>query len=79
MLFMRKTAEMPRAANALPGRAGPIPTAAYHFVNGHPLKGPYPEGTAQAMFALGCFVGAERIFGKLVTRFMSTASGYAGG
>ncbi len=79
MLFMRKTAGMPRAADALPGRAEPIPTATYHFVNGHPLKGPYPEGTAQAMFALGCFWGAERMFWELGDAVYVTASGYAGG
>ena len=79
MLFMRKTAAMPSAADALPGRAEPIPTAKYHFVNGHPLQGPYPEGLAQAVFALGCFWGAERMFWELGDAVYVTADGYAGG
>lgn len=79
MLFMRKSVEMPSAAHALPGRDEPIPTAKYHFVNGHPLKGPYPEGTAQVVFALGCFWGAERLFWELGDAVYVTAVGYAGG
>jgi peptide-methionine (S)-S-oxide reductase len=79
MLFMRKSAEMPSAAAALPGRAEPIPTARYHIVNGHPLQGPYPEGFEQAVFALGCFWGAERMFWELGDAVYVTAVGYAGG
>ncbi|MBN8960307.1 MAG: peptide-methionine (S)-S-oxide reductase MsrA [Rhizobiales bacterium] len=79
MLFMRKSAEMPRAADALPGRDEPIPTAKYHFVNGNPLKPPYPEGLEQAVFALGCFWGAERMFWELGDAVHVTAVGYAGG
>jgi peptide-methionine (S)-S-oxide reductase len=79
MLFMRKTAEMPSAADALPGRAEPIPTAKYHFVNGHSLQGPYPEGLERAVFALGCFWGAERVFWELGDAVYVTAVGYAGG
>ncbi|MCO5131987.1 MAG: peptide-methionine (S)-S-oxide reductase MsrA [Xanthobacteraceae bacterium] len=79
MFFMRKTVEMPRAADALPGRATPIPTAKYHFVNGHLLQGPYPEGMQQAVFALGCFWGAERLFWELGDAVHVTAAGYAGG
>jgi peptide-methionine (S)-S-oxide reductase len=79
MLFMRKTAEMPSAAAALPGRAEPISTARYHFINGHPLQGPYPEGFEQAVFALGCFWGAERLFWELGDAVYVTAVGYAGG
>jgi peptide-methionine (S)-S-oxide reductase len=48
MLFMRKTTALPSAAEALPGRAQAIPTATTHFVNGHKLKPPYPEGLEQA-------------------------------
>jgi hypothetical protein len=52
MLFMRKTTTLPDAAEALPGRADPIPTATRHFVNGHPLQPPYPAGLEQAVFGL---------------------------
>jgi peptide-methionine (S)-S-oxide reductase len=79
MLFMRKNVEMPSPADALPGRTEPIPTAKYHFVNGHLLKGPYPEELEQAVFALGCFWGAERIFWELGDAVYVTAAGYAGG
>jgi peptide-methionine (S)-S-oxide reductase len=79
MLFMRKTTTLPNAAEALPGRADPIPTAARHFVNGHPLQPPYPAGLAQAVFGLGCFWGAERKFWKLGDGVYVTAVGYAGG
>ena len=57
----------------------PIPTARTHFVNGHPLKGPYPDGLAMAMFGLGCFWGAERKFWELGDGVYVTAVGYAGG
>ncbi len=79
MLFMRKSLEMPTAATALSGRATEIPTAARHFVNGRPLKGPYPAGTQQAVFGLGCFWGAERKFWELGEGIHVTAVGYAGG
>ncbi|MDE1935830.1 peptide-methionine (S)-S-oxide reductase MsrA [Bradyrhizobium sp.] len=79
MLFMRKSATMPSAAEALPGRSEPIPTAARHFVNGKPLLPPYPAGFAQAVFGLGCFWGAERKFWELGDGVFVTAAGYAGG
>jgi len=79
MLFMRKSLEMPNAANALPGRATSIPTATHHFVNGHKLHAPYPEGMEQAVFGLGCFWGAERKFWELGDAVYVTAVGYAGG
>ena len=67
------------AAEALPGRGQPIPTAAEHFVNHRPLKGPYPAGIEKALFGLGCFWGAERKFWELGDGVYVTAVGYAGG
>ncbi|SDZ75884.1 peptide-methionine (S)-S-oxide reductase MsrA [Rubrimonas cliftonensis] len=78
MFFMRKPATIPSAADALPGRAEPIPTAETHFVLGRPLNGPYPEGMAEAMVGMGCFWGVERMFWKLPGVWV-TAVGYAGG
>lgn len=79
MLFSRKPLDMPTAATALPGRSHAIPTASHHFVNGHPLQGPYPEGLQQAVFGMGCFWGAERKFWELGEGVYVTAVGYAGG
>ena len=79
MLFMRKTTALPSAAEALPGRANPIPTATRHFVNGRQLQPPYPAGLEQAVFGLGCFWGAERKFWELGDAIYTTAVGYAGG
>ena len=79
MLFMRKTTALPSAAEALAGRAQPIATAKSHFVNGHQLQPPYPQGLEQAVFGLGCFWGAERKFWELGDGVYVTAVGYAGG
>jgi len=79
MLFMRKPVAMVTAADALPGRTTPIPTASIHYVNGSKLLPPYPEGLEQAVFALGCFWGAERKFWELGDGIYTTAVGYAGG
>ncbi len=79
-MFMRKkTLEMPSAADALPGRAAAIATATHHFVNGRPLKPPFPEGLETAIFGLGCFWGAERKFWELGDGVYVTAVGYLGG
>ncbi|HEY8566162.1 MAG TPA: peptide-methionine (S)-S-oxide reductase MsrA [Beijerinckiaceae bacterium] len=79
MFLFRKKLELPTAAEALPGRSAPIPTAERHFVNGRALKGPFPEGTEQAVFGLGCFWGAERKFWELGDGVWITAAGYAAG
>ena len=65
-------------ARALPGRDEPMRVPEQHFVNFHPLRGPYPDGLETAIFALGCFWGAERIFWQIPGVY-STAVGYAGG
>lgn len=78
MLSFKKSVEMPTADTALPGRAQAIPTATTHFVNGHPLKGPYPDGLETAVFAMGCFWGVERIFWQVPGVYV-TAAGYAAG
>ncbi len=69
----------PSAKDALPGRGHEIRTAAEHFVNHRPLKGPYPAGTEKALFGLGCFWGAEKSFWELGDGVFVTAVGYAGG
>ena len=69
---------VPSAEDALPGRSQEIAVPAKHFVNGHPLKGPFPAGLEQAVFGLGCFWGAERKFWQAPGVY-TTAVGYAGG
>ena len=69
---------LPRAEEALPGRAATMPVPPAHFVNGHPLKGPFPAQYQQAVFGMGCFWGAERRFWQTPGVY-STAVGYAGG
>ena len=77
--MFRKRPMMPNAADALPGRPDPLPTAETHFVNGHPLKGPYPDGSERIVLGLGCFWGTERKFWQLPEGVFVTAVGYAGG
>jgi peptide-methionine (S)-S-oxide reductase len=78
MFGFKKKLEMPTTEEALPGRSTPIPTAEHHFILGRPLRGPYPQGFAQALFGMGCFWGAERKFWQLDGVY-STAVGYAAG
>ena len=73
-----KKAVMPRPEQALQGRAGKMPVTNRHFVNGHPLRAPFPEHLALAMFGMGCFWGAEKRFWQLPGVY-STAVGYAAG
>ena len=77
-MFSFKKLSMPSAGEALPGRATPIPTAERHFINGRPLKGPYPAGHETIIVGLGCFWGAERKFWELPGVWV-TAVGYAAG
>ena len=79
MFSFRKKIEMPARRRRASGAADADPTARQHFVNGHTLQGPYPEGMAKAMFGLGCFWGAERKFWELGDGIYTTAVGYAGG
>ncbi|MGA3301856.1 MAG: peptide-methionine (S)-S-oxide reductase MsrA [Methylovirgula sp.] len=78
-MFARKRLTLPNAQEALPGRPTPLPTAERHFVNGHPLKPPFPKGIETVLFGLGCFWGAERKFWQLGDGVWVTAVGYAGG
>ena len=76
--ILNKKIAMPRPGEALPGRDRQIPTASKHHVSKRPLKGPYPDGMETAMFGLGCFWGAERLFWQTEGVWV-TAVGYAGG
>jgi peptide-methionine (S)-S-oxide reductase len=69
---------MPKPEEALPGRSEAMRVPERHFVNGHPLQPPFPDGLETAMFGLGCFWGAERMFWQ-VDGVYTTAVGYAGG
>jgi peptide-methionine (S)-S-oxide reductase len=73
-----KKQQLPASHEALPGRAEKMPVPEKHFVNGHLLEAPYPDGMALAMFGLGCFWGAEKCFWQLPGVYV-TAVGYAGG
>ncbi|KFI22252.1 peptide-methionine (S)-S-oxide reductase MsrA [Nitrosococcus oceani] len=78
MFKIHPTIEIPAAEEALPGRAEKMPVPQQHYVNGHPLMPPFPEGMEQALFGMGCFWGAERKFWQTEGVY-SSAVGYAGG
>src|SRR5215204_6359426 len=78
MFFSTKKLRMPSPDEALRGRATSIPVGDAHFVNGHRIKAPFPDGMKTAMFGMGCFWGAERKFWQTPGVY-STAVGYAAG
>ena len=77
-MFFRKSAEMPSPEDALPGRSATMPVDERHLVLGTPMTPPFPEGTEEAVFGMGCFWGVERIFWQIPGVY-TTAAGYAGG
>ncbi len=78
MFGRSKKLTLPSREEALPGRTEAVPVPAQHYVNGNPLKPPFPAQLEQAVFALGCFWGAERKFWQ-TEGVCTTAVGYAGG
>jgi peptide-methionine (S)-S-oxide reductase len=78
VFFSKHKSEMVTAAAALPGRVETMPVPSNHFVNGHPLMGPWPDGMETIVVGMGCFWGAERKFWQIEGVY-STAVGYAGG
>jgi peptide-methionine (S)-S-oxide reductase len=74
----RRKTEMPAPGDALAGRDQPLVVPDRHEVLGTPLAPPWPEDARQAVFAMGCFWGAEKLFWKL-DGVHTTAVGYAGG
>jgi peptide-methionine (S)-S-oxide reductase len=79
MFFVsRSKLEMPSPEGALPGRTTPMPISEPHFVNGIPIVPPFPDDTELALFGMGCFWGAERVFWQEPGVYV-TAVGYAAG
>ncbi len=74
----RKKTEMPAPDNALPGRDEPVTVSGMHFVNGSSYLPPFPDQAEVAVFGMGCFWGAERIFWQ-IPGVITTAVGYSGG
>jgi peptide-methionine (S)-S-oxide reductase len=78
-LFARTKVEMPAPGDALPGREQAMPVTGPHAVLGTPIAPPFPEGMELALFGMGCFWGAERMFWQLGDGIYTTAAGYSGG
>ena len=78
MALLRRKSTMPSETSALPGRSTPLKVPETHFVNGHRIVEPFPAGLREAVFGMGCFWGAERLFWQLPGVY-ATAVGYAGG
>ena len=78
MILGRHKTELPAPDQALPGGPEQMPVPGEHFVNFHPLQGPFPEGLETAVFGMGCFWGAERKFWEAKGVY-TTAVGYEGG
>jgi peptide-methionine (S)-S-oxide reductase len=76
--FMKKMKTLLPASSTLPGRGEKMPVPGRHLVNGNTLMPPFPEGMERALFGMGCFWGAERLFWQIPGVY-STAVGYAGG
>ncbi len=77
MSLFRKQTALP-TEDALPGRDEPVPVPDCHYVLGTPLRPPFPDGYERAVFGMGCFWGAERMFWQ-APGVWTTAAGYAGG
>jgi peptide-methionine (S)-S-oxide reductase len=78
MLFSRDKTSLVEPDQALPGRPDEMPVPERHYVLETPLKPPFPAGLEQAVFGMGCFWGAERVFWEAPGVY-TTAVGYAGG
>jgi peptide-methionine (S)-S-oxide reductase len=78
MFFSSAKSKMVAEADALPGRTTPLRVNPKHFVNGHSIVPPFPDGMQRAVFGMGCFWGAERKFWQAPGVY-ATAVGYAGG
>src|SRR5512143_3933341 len=78
MFFGTKKLRMPSPDEALRGRTARMPVGDTHFVNGHRITPPFPDGMQRAMLGMGCFWGAERMFWQTPGVY-STAVGYAAG